>query len=900
MQSKTDKTEITEQSSAVSVIFRSGINNRTAGWRQIFELLDHNYIRQIFFKGSWQEKNAFITFVTEPVNSDIVRKFNLNFQFLPDIKKYLETHIDQTGEIIQPWYFSDKRFTIKHKGWGQDIFFFHNLQPEINTIKFKQNIETINLVHPESVVAVYSVAENGPLSFTGNKIADITKVLNRENGTLKLKGKINNQMRILVIRRCLLRFENGFHFSFNYFNSAHLSRLQKAHKNDLKQYFRYFSGICYDLSDFFPEDNFEHFIPQSDALDQFAVHFYGKNLKELHALSILSGKERDNAVQRVYNHYFNLTLYPKLNFIVGVVHFFIDADNSNLSLINLSYPVIFCIDESRFYPASTYFMKVITNLRRAACQRRIISKSNIFVSIFDLFNLFHAFAEKKYYIDLLLINGATHFCFNYPDVPVSLNQQISGDKMQRNAYNKWFSYIHQLSQFLKQGVHRPELLLLYPSSDTEHHAFHDTLQTINRIGLDFELIDFKHFNSDKICRIETKRLLIKKTTFKIVILPAIDTIPLKTLDRLKQFMENGGVIIALGKLPQRSDATSEMKQLESLKKDIWFEEGGSSSTMFKQHESGGSAHFQKDISKLSDVLAEFADMFNVKMENNKESVIYHLRETEEAYHLFLMNINETETIRFNFSTRYTGKPYRWDFNLARREALAFRHFDDRRLVLDLKLNACESKMIIIDKREPADDWQLIAPDLDYCRIQQNENKQYYGEGLQRNAGRYKAFVADAQRNKYLKYQVGRKLPVLAVKPGNWLLKCKDYQGEIDLGDLSLRLPYQEEPVMYNKIIVLKDDYFDDYALILDLGRLNAWCAVYVNDTFVEQRIFPPWRFDISNFVRKDENKITILIGNNLTNKLAESTDSNYHYIVQDYGLYGPVRIIPYKKINLAF
>lgn len=109
-----------------------------------------------------------------------------------------------------------------------------------------------------------------------------------------------------------------------------------------------------------------------------------------------------------------------------------------------------------------------------------------------------------------------------------------------------------------------------------------------------------------------------------------------------------------------------------------------------------------------------------------------------------------------------------------------------------------------------------------------------------------------------------------MEPGNW----SDYGA----------LKYYSGGIRYTKQVTL------DVAnsIILDLGEVDATCEVSVNGCCPQIMIDPPYRLDITPFVRQGENSISVLVYSSLSNHY-QSTPSPYRG-KPHAGLIGPVTL----------
>jgi len=122
--------------------------------------------------------------------------------------------------------------------------------------------------------------------------------------------------------------------------------------------------------------------------------------------------------------------------------------------------------------------------------------------------------------------------------------------------------------------------------------------------------------------------------------------------------------------------------------------------------------------------------------------------------------------------------------------------------------------------------------------------------------------------------------------------------------------------LYWREFVLPKEYLDSGTkLILNLGYIQHFAEIWVNDKLVETRIWQPYEVEIQDFVKPGSNKLTIVAANLVTNKMKWNIfdqmlvdrrarwGHDLHLLrdpsVLDSGLLGPVRIEPVKKPKVA-
>ena len=100
--------------------------------------------------------------------------------------------------------------------------------------------------------------------------------------------------------------------------------------------------------------------------------------------------------------------------------------------------------------------------------------------------------------------------------------------------------------------------------------------------------------------------------------------------------------------------------------------------------------------------------------------------------------------------------------------------------------------------------------------------------------------------------------------------------------------------------MISKEYLNDYKVFLDLGKIRDIVEVHINNNNLGLLMLPPFKIDISNFIEEGDNKFEFKVKNNLSNALsALETVEQKNFYIKEYGLYGPVKIIPYKEIELT-
>ncbi len=122
----------------------------------------------------------------------------------------------------------------------------------------------------------------------------------------------------------------------------------------------------------------------------------------------------------------------------------------------------------------------------------------------------------------------------------------------------FFKYFERLSYLMSQGVHLCDVAVMYPVSPGQAQlggreatatAFAAGTKLFQN-GYDFIFVDF-----ESLARAEVRdgRLHVSDASYRILVLPAMRAVRWSTLEKAREFFRQGGIVIAVGALPEASD-----------------------------------------------------------------------------------------------------------------------------------------------------------------------------------------------------------------------------------------------------------------------------------------------------------------------------------------------------------
>jgi len=813
----------------------------------------------------------------KPFKEGAFKDFSIFFNFDPDLKSYLADHPDLAQQIMRQRVFSGNSYVRQQKNWGCDLFHFYDHQPEI--IPIKKGVSELHIEDPESVFRLFfsaSLSDGQDIQFS-----DLTELY--DSSKQRIEAQSSDGF-IFVLRQYRLSAEDHLNQRMNYFESGHLKRILKIFSTRVQNRLGELQNLQFDFDTLFSGiHKNQHFDFHSEMLKS------DPSVVEEMMRFWIAPQPVFAAYGYAFNQYFQSVLKPLLDRTASQVVYRIAISNPMINSLALDHSFLLSVDQNRFRINTPYYEQTITQLKRAESRRQSQDISGMPVAIHHLLNLDFSFSEKLEQFSHLLAYGANQFHFRF-DIPTEVAPKLHVIDPSYKAYDGWFKRLNFAGRLLSEGTPLTELLILYPGLDSNLDMFNQTIKQVRLSGLDFTLFDFDLFNNDKTCKIEGDKVQFSDQEFKIIILPAIRIIGLESLKKLSSFIEAGGIVIAMGRVPERGLPSDSESKFINLNQEIWFEGSRNHSTSFRESAAGGASYFQADISLLPNLLNDFKQHLNVQVESDHPGIRYRLRETEEHFTLFVSNLNLNERVTFDISAYLYGRPFYWDFFRQKARPLAHWYRDEKeRIHCHLSLPPNQAEFILINKRSVGDSWQILESDLDHLQFVEDNIL----SGFRRRSG--SSIIRLKKAGEFIKapVRIPVKLPILTITKKNWFLESENFSGTVDLGDYARLFPFRSGSITYHKLIVIEELYLRDQRLLLSLGDLKDWCSLSVNDQHVGDKYEAPWEFDISSFIKKGENRLSISIINTISNRLAGENDE---YNVRDYGLYGPVKIIPSSKV----
>ncbi|MGC8830251.1 MAG: glycosyl hydrolase [Verrucomicrobiia bacterium] len=164
--------------------------------------------------------------------------------------------------------------------------------------------------------------------------------------------------------------------------------------------------------------------------------------------------------------------------------------------------------------------------------------------------------------------------------------------------------LQRLSYILSQGYHRCDVAIIYPVAPVEAElganeavktAF-DSGVALYKNGIDFDFIDYQSLDR---AAISENQLRVSGESYRVIVVPSMRAIRFSNLKKLLQFHRSGGLVVAVGALPEATDRVgSNDPQVDNIVEEI-FAEGKNRFTSPTQLVDFVSRAFRRDFNLLT-------------------------------------------------------------------------------------------------------------------------------------------------------------------------------------------------------------------------------------------------------------------------------------------------------------
>ncbi|MEW6128027.1 MAG: glycosyl hydrolase [Acidobacteriota bacterium] len=476
-----------------------------------------------------------------------------------------------------------------------------------------------------------------------------------------------------------------------------------------------------------------------------------------------------------------------------------------------------------------------------------------------------------------------------------------------NEKNPWWvvmpevsSYLQRLSFLMRQGRPANDVAIYLPNDDAWSRFSNGKIHLVEVLremlgqnlipsvlgaGFNFDFFDDDSFK--QIGRVENGSLVLGEQKYRAVILPNVENIPLDTLEKLQALARGGGVLIATRQMPVKAPgmhAAADKPKVTTLSQAIF---------------SGASpiGHFVTDeTEQLKNRLASLVKP-DVQLSPQTSDIGFIHRQTESAEIYFLANTgNVSRNVKATF--RVQGMNAEWwnpfDGTIA---PAKIESQSAQGTTLTLELEPYGSRVLVFTKR--ALPVAQIKPSQNIPTAMDISNEWQVTFGENQSAVRFATLRSwtDDESTRYFSGLASYEKTINV--PDSFLQSGLNVQLDFGEGMAIASQPARPQagPGMQT--------YYD--------APVREAAVIYLNNQKAGTLWCPPYKLDVTKFIRRGENQIKIVVANTAINHMAGRALPDYRLLNSRYGerfqpqdmdrvqpvpsgILQPIRLVPTAKL----
>lgn len=465
-------------------------------------------------------------------------------------------------------------------------------------------------------------------------------------------------------------------------------------------------------------------------------------------------------------------------------------------------------------------------------------KGRTMCELFGAYGWVEGLKLMKWITDHLLVRGVNNFvphAFSpkaFPDWDCPPHFYAGGNDPQFRHMKKWSDYTNRLSHLLSEGVHVAPVGVIYHAEaewSGKYMPFQKPVKELLQNQIDCDIIPSDIFKEE--ITIKDCELVVNQEMFKCIIVPYAEALPEYLLRKLEYIADNGVKVIFLNEFPSRaSEGIKIVELLKNIKKNDNCE-----------------------VTKISNLVRRIKDIKinEISIEDFEPYVTYYHYKHEDSDVFMFFNEHPYDDVDTKVYIPIKGNAVCYDA-LDNKVFACDMQNDKDGVKLNLKLSAYESKVFIFSNRNLEINEELNIRDLK-------------GEQTTNISGKWKVSMA---------------------KP----LEYPNFSEEIELSEL-VNLAKPSLYPDFSGTIRYEIDFEvmeEGKKVLLDLGRVYEVAEVWLNGENVGVKICPPYKLEVSQYIKRGNNNLVIEVINTL---VKSQKDAFSQYAIQEpTGLLGPVNL----------
>jgi hypothetical protein len=502
------------------------------------------------------------------------------------------------------------------------------------------------------------------------------------------------------------------------------------------------------------------------------------------------------------------------------------------------------------------------------------------------------------------------YCYNDPDDNTEPFHEMFASSVIRHTepwwqyYHHFTSYVGRCCSLLSQGRFVGDVAVLSPIPDAWSKAgpapgkdwspetsikWGEVAPLIVHNGFDFNIVNDQVLVERS--SLANGKLVIEQMEHSVLILPRITYLSLKTMERVRDFCQAGGVVIAIERLPEFSTGLTGYQENDARLQSIVAEMFGTIPirNSIVRHKFGqGEAVLLRAETDLPKILREHLQP-DFKLEKPAEAVVHLHRRTDGSEVYFVTNHSEFYQENSALFRTERKSVELWDAETGEAKPVANYLVESHGVRIPFRLKPYESIFYIFkDAPEPAhvvetnaDEVSVAGEGKIICTTANNGTLYIRTGGTTKKAGRKELSVKD--------------LPAPLEITGEWLVTFQAYKfdklvkkmgvlhswsDDADTRNFSGTARYELEfeipPILLGK----------GRRATLDLGTVMDASKVWLNSTAAGVTWKRPHLHDVTKLVKPGKNFIEVRVSNRLINAVAGMKRPEWaDKVAEKYGSY---------------
>ena len=264
----------------------------------------------------------------------------------------------------------------------------------------------------------------------------------------------------------------------------------------------------------------------------------------------------------------------------------------------------------------------------------------------------------------------------------------------------WLKYTERMSYILSQGSHVCDIAVVYPTESMQAYkdatadgAFTTAMQ-LSDSGLDYDFIDFRSLRD---ARIEGGRIYMGDESYRVIVIADMRAMHHSSLEKLRDFYRQGGIVLATGALPKASSRKGEGDSaVDEILRELFLMTGSGTkakaSSQVQRSNAGGVAMWVEDGSVEKIIPQYIVPDF---IPNKQGGKVLHRRIGERDVYM-VMNVEQGSECFF----RSKGRVELWDAATATISTMPISRQDENGTWIKMNKEYDNSYLIVFSEGEP--------------------------------------------------------------------------------------------------------------------------------------------------------------------------------------------------------